>query len=411
VLFTVMNEDADAETAAIEVVDVETGKRKVVHRGGYYARYVPTGHILYVSDGTLFALPFDVDRLEPAGASQMPVLEGLAANPGQGAAQYDVSDSGLLTYVEGSAGQAPYAISWVDRDGRTETLVQEESIYGNPRLSPEGRRLAFTMLREGNIDVWVYDLERGVPTRITFADGYDADQIWSPDGRYLIFTSDRDGGMKIYRKRADGSGTVEPLADCGMPCWPSSLTPDGSVLAVMAQGEGGDILFLRPGEESSPEVFLATPFNEGAPAFSPDGRWIAYASLESGSPEIYVQSFPPGDGKWQVSAGTGVEPRWSRNGRELFFRTNEGLMVAAVETTGGSFRADRARTLFNGSFLGGLGGVSMPGYSFPDYDVGADGRRFVMFPGNQQQGFDVTSVHMVSGWFSELRRLASAGSD
>jgi Tol biopolymer transport system component len=341
----------------------------------------------------------------------MPVLEGLAANPGQGAAQYDVSDSGLLTYVQGSAGQAPYAISWVDRDGRTESLVQEESIYGNPRLSPDGQRLAYTMLREGNIDVWVYDLERGVPTRITFDDGYDADQIWSPDGKSLIFTSDRDGSMKIYRKRADGSGSVEPVADCGQPCWPSSLTPDGSVLAVVAQGEGGDILLVRPGSDTPPEPFLATPFNEGGATFSPDGRWIAYASLESGSPEVYVQSFPPGDGKWQVSAETGVEPRWSRDGRELFFRTNEGLMVASVDTRGGTFRADRARPLFTGSFLGGLGGVSMPGFSFPDYDVAPDGQRFVMFPGNQRQGFDVTSVNVVSGWFAELRRLAAAGSD
>jgi serine/threonine-protein kinase len=382
----------------------------VVHRGGYYARYVPTGHILYVSDGTLFALPFDPGRLEARGGSQMPVLEGLAANPGQGAAQYDVSDSGLLTYVSGSAGQAPYQISWVDRDGRTQSFVDEKGIYANPRLSPDGQRLSYTMLRDGNIDVWVYDLQRGVPTRITFEESYDADQIWSPDGNYLIFSSDREGEMKIYRKRADGSGDVEHVSDCEGACFPSSITPDGKVLAVTTASNNGDILFVPLGD-GEPQPFLTTPFPEGAPSFSPDGRWLAYASGESGSPEIYVQSYPPGGGKWQVSAGTGVEPRWAKSGQELFFRTNEGLMVAAVQTKGASFQADRARPLFTGSFLGGLAGMTIPGYSFPDYDVTSDARRFVMFPGNAQQGFDVTSVNVVSGWFTELRRLAAAGSD
>ena len=314
--------------------------------------------------------------------------------------------------MQGSAGQAPYAISWVDRDGRTESLVQEQAIYGNPRLSPDGRRLAFTMLREGNIDVWVYDLERGVPTRITFGEGYDADQIWSPDGKYLTFTSDRDGSMKIYRKRADGSGSVEPVADCGQPCWPSSLHAG----RVRPRGDG-------PGRgRRHPPSFVRAATPRPRPSSPPHSTRAARPSLPTGggsrtprsspaSPEIYVQSFPPGDGKWQVSAGTGVEPRWSRDGRELFFRTNEGLMVAAVDTKGDTFRADRARPLFTGSFLGGLGGVAMPGYSFPDYDVGPDGQRFVMFPGNQQQGFDVTSVNVVSGWFTELRRLASAGGE
>ena len=408
VLFTVTNTAGDAETATIEAVDVETRTRTVIHRGGYYARYVPTGHILYVSDGTLFALPFDARRLEAKGASQMPVLEGLAANPGQGAAQFDVSETGLLTYVSGAAGQAPYPISWVDRDGRTQGFVDERGIYANPRLSPNGRRLAYTMLRDENIDVWVYDLERGVPTRITFDEGYDADQIWSPDGKELLFTSTRDGQDKVYRKRADGSGEVALVVDCEAPCFPSSISPDGRTLALISSSNNGDIVLVDM-ESGKSESYLSTSFLESGPAFSPDGRWIAYVSGESGAPEIYVQSFPAGGGKWQVSAGTGAEPRWAANGRELFFRTNEGLMVAAVQASGGSFQADRARSLFTGAFMGGLAGITIPGYSFPDYDVSSDGKRFVMFPGDAQQGFDVTSVNVVSGWFTELERLASAG--
>jgi serine/threonine-protein kinase len=379
-----------------------------VHRGGYYARYVPTGHILYVSDGTLFALPFDPRGLEAEPAAQMPVLEGLAANPGQGAAQFDVSENGLLTYVSGSAGQAPYTISWVDRDGRTEGFVEEKGIYANPRLSPDGRRLSYTLLRDDNVDVWVYDLERGVPTRITFDEGYDADQIWSPDGKDLIFTSTRAGGDKVFRKRADGSGDVELVAECESACFPSSISPDGQTLAVIAASNSGDIVLVEM-DTGKNETFLGTPFLEGGPAFSPDGRWIAYVSGESGAPEIYVQSYPAGGGKWQVSAGTGTEPRWAASGKELFFRTNEGIMVASVQIESSSFRADRARPLFTGAFMGGLAGVTIPGFSFPDYDVTRDARRFVMFPGDAQQGFDVTSVNVVSGWFGELERLAAAG--
>ncbi len=402
------------EDAAIEVVVVATGERKVVHRGGYYPRYVPTGHILYVHEGTLFALPFDVDRLEATG-SQMPVLEGLETNAGQGSAQYAVSDTGLLVYLEGANELEPFPIVWADREGRSETLWGEPGIYGTPRLSPDGNRLAVSVQRGTNWDVWAYDLERDVATRITFGEAYDADPVWSPDGRWIAYEGEIDGVDGIFRKRTDGTGDPEMLMEPGMQTFPApqSWSADGRHLAIQSAGEGGQTdIWILPIDENGgagePEAFAGTQFEENSPSFSPDGRWLAYNSTETGRPEIFVASFPPGGGKWQVSDGGGTQAQWSGDGRELFFRTDAGIMSVRVSSDGNSFRASRPELVFEGNFLGGLRGVLLPGYNFPDYDVSADGRRFVMFQGTTE-GALATEAKVVLGWFGELQRLSEAG--
>jgi serine/threonine-protein kinase len=410
VLFTSATGEGTSVETSIEVVVADTGERKVVHRGGFYARYVLTGHILYVQDATLFALPFDLERLE-ATASQMPVLEGVESQPGDGAAQFDVSDNGILSYVSGSASLAAFPIAWVDRAGRTETLWEEEGVYGAPRLSPDGRRLALSVLRDNNWDVWTYDLDRAVATRLTFGEGYDADPVWSPDGKWIAFASDREGPPTVFRKRTDGSGEAERLHEPGIVDFAAPITwsPDGAVIVIQTSTASGgdDLLFLRLGVEDKLEPFRSTPFSEASPAFSPDGRWIAYESNETGRPEVYVSSYPPGGGKWQVSDSLGDQPRWSRSGRELFFRSTDGIMAVEVDGGGSSFKAGRPQPLFSGSFLGGIGGVSVPGLSFPDYDVSADGQRFVMFTGGSKE-FRSSSVNIVTGWFAELRRLTNS---
>jgi len=415
VLFSSLTQGAQFafEDGAIEVVLVETGERKVVHRGGYYPRYVPTGHILYVHEGTLFALPFDVGSLEATG-SQMPVLEGLETNAGQGAAQYAVSETGLLVYLEGANELEPFPIVWVDREGRSQTLWGQAGIYGTPRLSPDGGRLAVSVQRDQSWDIWVYDLEREVATRVTFGESYDADPVWSPDGRWLAYELEVDGADGIYRKRTDGTGEAEVLLAAGAHTFPApqSWSPDGRFIAMQSAGEGGqtDIWILPVGEGGGgePEAFATTPFAEEGPSFSPDGRWLAYTSGETGRPEVFVASFPPGGGKWQVSDGGGSQSRWSGDGRELFFRTNTGIMSVRVATEGGSFRASRPEVVFEGPYLGGLRGVLLPGFNFPDYDVTADGKRFVMFQGSTE-GALATEAKVVLGWFDELQRLTAAG--
>ena len=170
------------DTANVEVLDLESGERKVLRRGGYFGRYSPSGHLLYVNSGTIFAAPFDPDSLELL-ASPAPVVQEIASNPSDGGAQFSVSSNGTLTYVSGTGTMVAYPISWIDRNGRSSVLLEDRGTYGLPNLSPDGKRLSLSVLREQNWDVWVYDLERSVSTRLTFDDAYDADQVWSPDRR------------------------------------------------------------------------------------------------------------------------------------------------------------------------------------------------------------------------------------
>ena len=407
VLFT----SVDSAGTRIEVVEVASGERSVIHEGGFYGRYVPTGHVLFVDGDAVFAMPFDADRLERTG-SPMPVLEGVASFPAGGQAQYHVSDTGLLVYRPGSDDLDPFPIAWADRSGRLENLWDDEGIYGSPRLAPDGRRLAVSVQRGDNWDVWVYDMERDVATRLTFESGYDADPVWSPDGRWVAFASDRDDGqMATYRTPSDGTGEAERLIEPGKLEFPAPLSwsPDGTRLLLITPGPNdSDDLWLLPVDgESEPQAYLTSPFDEGDGHFSPDGRWIAYRSNETGDAEIYVRS-TQGQGKWQISDGGGWQPMWSGDGETLFFRSREGLNAVGVGAVGDEFRAGRPEFLF-GEIFGGPAGVRLPGYVFYDYDVSADGQRFVVFPRRTEQDAGSATVHVVSGWFEELRRLTASG--
>jgi serine/threonine-protein kinase len=403
VVFTIGTRDSTtADEATIALVSLETGETKELHAGGYYGQVTPSGHVVFIRDATLFAVPFDIERLEVTG-SPAPVVQGITTEPGPGGAQYSFSDDGTLVYVSGEVEVPDYPAVWVDREGGVSKLWDSEASYASPAVSPDGRRLALSVLRDSNWDVWVYDLEREVATRLTFHDGYDADQIWSPDGEHIIFTSSRDGYPSPYRKRADGSGNAERLLDSEEEFYPLSVSPDGQVLIGETTENDIDIGVLSLEEPGALKPFLASSFADRDPRFSPDGRWVAYASDESGVPEVYVRPFPEAGGRWQVSDGGGRFPTWSRTGRELFYRTDEGIMVAAVETVGDTFRVGKAQTLFEGSFRGGMRGISVFGYIFRDFDVTPDGKHFVMFPSDEDRA-EQTNVTVVFNWFDDLRR-------
>ena len=409
VIYTVGYEGmTSADDAAIEAISLETGEQKVIHQGGYYARYVPTGHLVFIRDGTLFGMTFDVTRLEPTG-SPAPLVQGITTNNGPGGAQYSFSDTGDFAYVSGEVGVPTYPIVWVDKEGKSTTLWETRGSYGEPSLSPDGKKLGISVLRDNQWDVWVYDLEREVATRLTFHDGYDADQAWTPDGKHLIFTSNRDGRENVYRKRADGSGEVERLVDSEEAIYPFSVSGDGRFLAGEVQKGGNLDIYVLPLDGSGePEAFLATEFDERYPDFSPDGHWIAYASNESGRYEVYVRPYPAAGGKWQVSDGGGAWPLWSGDGRRLVYRTNSGLSEVSVEAAGDSLSIGTPMAVVDGPFRGGMFGISVGGYIFGDYDVSPDGQRFVMFP----EDADVapkTHVTMVFNWFDELDKTLPSG--
>ena len=415
VIFTVHTASVgNFEAASIQVVDLDTGEKKILYRGGYYGRYVNSGHLLFLNDGTLFAIPMDLDSLEIVG-SAVPVAQAVANDPGEGGGQFSVSSNGILVHRTGESGPGTYPAVWLDQEGDTSPLLSEPRAYVEARVSPDGSRIAMMELNADNWDVWVYDTERGTRTRVTFAPGIEGPAVWSPDGRELLFSSDADGSDDIYRKRADGSGEETKITNEDLQLFVSDWSPDGRYAITLRGGQsdpeagwsaGADIGFvdLEAGD-GVVRPFVSTRFQESEASFSPDGRWVAYQSNESGQVEIYVQPFPEGEGRWQVSDAGGGYARWSPNGRELFYRTDEGIMVVAYTADADSFSASRPRLMVSGNFLGGPGGLTMDGSTFADYDVAPDGR-FVMFPSEEREISGVQIARVIVNWFPELTRVA-----
>ena len=410
VLFTSHTQVGPFDDARIEVAELADGSRKVIHNGGAFAQYVPSGHLIFVNGGTLFAASFDVDRRELTG-TPVPVVQGLNWDSSQGAAHLAFSRTGMLAYVRGEAALPRFPIVWVDRNGAISRLLDEPGTYANPRLSPDGRRLSLTVLRDGNWDIWTYDLDRHVMTRLTFTEALDTEQVWSPDGRELIFSSDREGSIDaLYRKPADGSGEERLVAKGDSHLWATTWSPDGKLLGVTAPQPGRqfDLALVSVGDGEL-QWIQDSPFLEANAAFSPDGQWIAYTSTESGRNQVYVRPVA-GAGRWQISDAGGSYPRFNSNGREIFYRTDAGIMVASLDVEGTSLRTGKPRQVFAGRFLGGLTGIGIAGNTFADYDVAPDGSRFVMFPASEESEEGQPGlVTLVSNWFADLERTTSAG--
>jgi serine/threonine-protein kinase len=417
VLFTAHNTLGNYEDASIVVRALPGGPSKVVQRGGYFGRYLPSGHLVYIHEGTLFAAPFDLARLETTG-SPAPVLEGVTTAPGSGGAQISFSSVGTVVYRAGAGVGTAVAIRWMGRDGKTQPLKPVPGDYYNPRFSPDGQRLAMDVRDGKQSDVWVYEWARDTMTRLTFDPRYDANPVWSPDGRRIVFSSARGdkkpGGLmgNLYSQRADGTGEAERLTESESNQIPTSWHPTGRFIAFQQAGPPAlstDIYILpMEGDEASgwkpgkPQVFLNSPFAEAAAAFSPDGRWLAYVSTESGGAEVYVRPFPGPGGKWQVSTDGGTFPTWSRNRKELFYRTgDQRIMVATYAADGDSFRADKPRLWSEARMTPRL-------YPFlRNFDVHPDGLRFAVLKADEEQAETRRDkVVLVQNFFDELRRLA-----
>lgn len=407
-LFTVHTSSTDAfDNAWIEAVKLDTGERTIVQTGGSYGRYVPSGHLIYVSHNTLFAVPFDPDRLQTSG-TPVPVVTEVTSFPGEGAAHFSVGANGLMAYMRGKPAISEHSVAWVDRAGNLTPIQLEPGTYANPRLSPDGKRLALTVFRNNNWDIWVYEFDRQVFTRVTFDEGVETEQVWSPDGRELVYSLDAvNNSTVLSRKPADGSGPATVIMrTVGGNVWPSSWSPDGRLLTVTsANSDIGTVAVAE--RDPTPTWIVNSTFGESDAAISPDGHFLAYTSRESGRPEIYVRQFPAGTGRWQISREGGSYARWAKGGRELFYRTSDGIMSVPIDADGNTFRSGAPRALFRGDFLGGTDGLPIEQFVFADYDVTADGSRFVLFPtpGGVNDSMART-VMIVTNWLDEVRRLA-----
>jgi serine/threonine protein kinase len=392
--FLYLARDPSPEKSAIYVGSFDSKDSKLLLNINSMALYSPPGYLLFVRAGTLLAQPFDVDRLELKGDA-IPIAEGVQFNLNNGRAAVAVSENGVLVYrVVPAAGQI--RLVWADRKGAEEPLAAPAHAYRNPRISPDGQRVAVTIDELGSQE-WTLDTGRGTLTRLTFEGSYNGAAAWAADGKRITFGSDRAGARNLFWQLADGSGGAERLMTDVHTQVASSWSPDGQTLAFeqTAPGSGFDIWFFRLGDRKA-EPFLQTRFNEIAPRFSPDGRWLAYASDESGRYEIYVQPYPGPGGKWQISTDGGSEPVWARNG-ELFYRNGDKMMVVET-TTRPSFSASNPKLLFEGRYA--------TYQSLPDYDVTADGQRFLFLKAGEEARSEIS---VVLNWVEELKRSLPTG--
>lgn len=371
------------DTERIEVVSVAKGNRKLLLEGGTYPHYAASGHLLFMRGGSLFAAPFDLERLEVTGPA-VPMIDQIRTESG-GAGQLDVSSEGTLVYVDGTA-MWHGDLVWVDRQGVAKPIGLPQQVYGSFRISPDGRRLAVTVAGKTD-EVWVYDFGRGSFTRLT-PEGYNWGPIWTPNGKRVTYQTVRDQTPSIVSRAADGSGTEESIL--GGAAWPQSWSPDGKILSFDC-GEHWSNVCLLPEGSQRPQAFTTASSTEWGGAFSRDGKWIAYTSDESGRYEVYVRPYPGPGGQWQISTDGGEEPMWSPNGRELLYRKGFKWMTVGVRTSP-EFSAEPPHLLFEGPY------VNVPGVS---YDVAPDGQHFLMLRGAEEG--KTTQLKVVLNWFEELK--------
>jgi Tol biopolymer transport system component len=394
ILFAIWKGGRSQDEGSIAVLELNAKEPKVVLEGGYYPRF-SGGHLFFVRGGDILAAPFDLDRLAVTGRA-VSVAAGVLADPSGGAALYDVSPAGALAYVPGGPQTTDRRIVWVDRSGTARSVTEARRPYGSPRFSPDGRRLAL-WTDESESHCWIYDLARGSFSRVGTS-GDDHGPVWSPDGRRLAYESGREAIHQIYVSSEDGAERRVTSGDHHH--YLGDWSPDGRFLVYVEfhPETGSDLWAVDPESAAPPRPLVRTRSSEREPAVSPDGRWLAYASDESGQFEVYAQPFPGPGGRIQLSTDGGEEPAWSRDGRELFYRSGNRMMALTVRL-GGELEASRRRTLFTGFYHHS----KVP---TRQYDVAGDGRFVVV---TEPTGSELPQeVRVVLGLTADLARRSPA---
>jgi Tol biopolymer transport system component len=372
--------------ARIEGLLFKTGERKVLVEGGTDGRYLPNGYLAYTRNGTLFAVPFDPKRLEVKGAP-MSLIEGVMSGAANGDADFAVSNNGTLVFRPGSVTSFQRNLVWMDRTGKTSNIIAEVKPYASPAISPDGQRIALT-LQGSSFDVWVYDLQRGALTKASFG-GDDYRPEWSPDGKMLGYDSSKSGHQQVYVKHgiAQGGETVvtdgpEDKQFCG---W----TPDGHemIFSRLNKDTGWDLYAAAVEGDRKVRPLVVAPFNQNQARLSPDGKWLAYVSDESGQPEVFLQAMNDATNRAQVSTEGGASPRWTRVGNELLFTSKTRIM--SVKLAGNGLNLGKPVALFEDK------------RAWNGYDIAADGRLVVSQDVDEAGG---TQISVVLNWFGEMKK-------
>jgi serine/threonine-protein kinase len=395
IYFAKTKDMASFDDALIVTQRLGTGERKVLVKGGYYGRYIPSGHLVYLRGNSVFAVQFDPEKLEVSG-SPVPIEQGgVLHNNGQMCLGF--SNNGVTVFSPSSAftDVNNISIGWLDRTGVTHPLFDTLRNYGAAILSPDGQKIAVG-IASANDDIWVYDIRRGLLSRLTFGWGNNTSPVWTTDGKYVIYSAEKGKTANIYRKPWDASGGEERLTVSSNPQFPVSVTPDAKFLSF---NENGDIWILPldstgSGRFGRPYPFIQTPSAEFGGIFSPDGRWLTYSSDESGKQEIYVVAFPKKEGKQQISNGGGFGGGFSRNGKELLYGNGTSIMVVDVKA-GSTFDFSVPRKL-----------CTVPP-NIGVQDISLDGTRFLslVFPLKRNT---VSHLDVVTEWFEVVKSKFAA---
>jgi serine/threonine-protein kinase len=414
VLFTIAPVAGGLDAAQVAALDLQTGKRTILVRGGSNAHYIPSeagpkaadrddGYLVYSTGGTLRAVRFGPARLETRGAPVQVVADVMTFSIG--GADAVVSSDGTLAYVSVSSVTgvaAPRTLVWVDRQGHETPIPAPSRAYMFPRLSPDGTRVA-VHAADQELDGWIWDLRRTTLTRATFDPGIDAYPVWTPDGRDVIWSSERTGARNLFRQAADGTGAVERLTDSPNQENPTAVTPDGRrlIFTETAPKTGDDVMQLDLDEMHRVTPLVQSSFIERNGIVSPDGRWLAYEANDSGRFEIFVRPFPDvNSGHWQVSTIGGTRPLWARNGQELFYVSPTGAVLRVAVERRPSWATTTPTLLVKEGYF------TNPGYSLGlQYDISSDGQRFVMIKDGTGDTVAPPQIIVVQHWTEELKRL------
>ena len=377
----------------IDVLNLDTGTRKTIVRHGRRGRYLPTGHLVYVADGSLYAARFDINRLEVAGSPVQVVSD--VAN-----LEFTVADDGTLVYASGG-GPGLRTLVWVDRQGREEALEAPPRPYLYPRLSPNGTHVALDVAGPPERNIWIWEPRRRALERFTVDPASNPLVAWSRDGKRIAFGSNRFGPTNLFVQAADSSGEPQRLLESDRIQMPITFAPDGRLLfSEDVPKRGRDIRALSLDGSGRVESIVHSPGHDATAEVSPGGRWIAFDSNESGQFEVYVRPYPDADpARWQVSVNGGRQPLWSRDGRELFYRDFAGHLMSVPVVLRPTFSAGPAVRILDGAAYLGSGAFM----SARTYDLSVDGRRFLMLKPVASEA--AGSLIVVVNWFEELKRL------